>query len=412
MEKPATMANIEKYVYLLAFALLVLVLPTGFLHEKTARILFYWSGYLSATGLLLNLAMKQWTRDKNALARLFMLLTLLFAVWSALSSWISHDPSSELLFTPAKRWFIASAIACYLISFNRHLPADTLRKTTLAAMTVAFVAASAYGIYQGITTQDRIFLGINRATLTAYAYSAFALAYSSLLISTLQHRAKYVLQALLLIISTYVVILTQTRAAIVIHPLLGLMLLAVSMYKDKLLSVKIILAACIALVAVVAVNHKMLTARLDSTLQDIQAYNNGWDYTSLGARFSMWKVGIVAFKESPLGQSESHRNNAITQYLAEKNIKSNAADYLTIHLHNEFIQYASLFGVFGILILAFFYYSLICKISTPKVVGPVALASFSALLYGATDVVLTSIEYVVILSTTLTLSYLVMAHRK
>lgn len=412
MEKRSTIANIEKYFYFTAFALLILVLPAGFIHEKTARILFYWSGYLSAVGILLNVAMKKSAPGRNLIALLFLLLTLLFGVWSALSSWISHESSSELLFTPAKRWFIASAIAYYLLSFNRYLSGDLIKKIVMIAMSVAFIAASIYGIYQGFITEERILLGINRPTLTAYAYSAFTLAFSSLIIGMLNHRAKYVLQALVLIVSTYVVILTQTRAAIVIHPLLGLMLLAVSMYKDKLINIKIVLVACVALAAVVAINHTMLMARLNSTSHEIQAYNAGNDYTSLGARFSMWKVGIVAFKASPFGQSESHRNNTITQYLAETHTQSNAVDYLTIHLHNEFIQYASLFGIFGIAVLFIFYSSLIFKISSPKVIGPVALASLSALLYGATDVLLTSIEYIVILSTTITLSYIVTTNKK
>lgn len=400
--------DVNKCFHIIAFTLLLLILPTAFLHEKTGRVIFYWCGYISLAGLICGYFTKKISFKKYSVALPFFVLCILFTSWSALSHYISGERTSELLFTPAKRWLIASVIAYYILNTLNLTPRRCISKSIITSMTIAFIAASCFGIIQGINSGERILLGINRATLTAYAYSAFALALSSLIAHTFTTRYKYLLQSLVLVISTYVIFLTQTRAAIFLHPLLGMLLLVVCMYKDKLLNIKVLAIAAFSLAAVVLVSHNILINRFESTVTEVQAYSGGNDNTSLGARFSMWKLGIIAFKTAPFGQSESHRNEVITNYLHAENKTSAATEFLEVHLHNEFIQYASVFGVFGIAILILFFGMLMFRVSKPALIGPVAISALSILLYGATDVLLSSIELIVIFSTTVTLSFIVM----
>lgn len=404
--------GMDKLIFLAAFTLLIMILPAAFLHEKTARILFYWCGYISVIGIITGLCYKRKLSTNKTIALLFLLLSLMFAIWSLLSSYISGDHGVQLLYTPAKRWFIASVIAFYILNSKDLIKGFYRTRVIFITLTIAFVFASFFGIIQGINSSDRILLGINRATLTAYAYSAFALAYSSLIASYLNKNHKFLLQAVVVLISTYVIFLTQTRSAMFIHPVLSLMLLFICLYKEKLLNIKILAASVVALILVVAFNHNILIKRYESTEREVQAYNAGNDATSLGARFSMWKLGIIAFKEAPFGQSESHRNHKIMDYLKAENKKSDAVQYLEIHLHNEFIQYASLFGIFGIIVLTAFFFTLIFKVSMPAITGPVGISALSTLLYGATDVLLTSIEFIVFLTVTIILAHLVTLYIK
>lgn len=397
----------SKVLYLITFTLLLLVLPTSFIHEKTSRVIFYWCGYLSVIGLLLNAFITKQALNEKKIPFVFLLLTCLFLGWSIISKYYSGDTSSELLFTPGKRWLVAAVIALYISSTKFYSNSIWKSKATLSAMSLAFVCSSAFGIIQGLGSDERILLGINRATLTAYAYSAFTLAFSSLIAFEIKSKYKFFIQSLILIISTYVIFLTQTRAAMFIHPVLGLLLLLAWMYKDKVLSLKVLIICCVSLIVVMAVNSNIIAKRYDSTMRDINEYSRGNDNTSLGARFSMWKLGLIAFKEFPLGQSESHRNIAITDYLKDNKEKSAATQFLKIHLHNEFIQYASLFGIFGVIVLLSFFLILIFKVSQPPVIGPIGASTISILLYGATDVLLTSIELIVIFSTTIILSSVV-----
>lgn len=396
----------SKTIYITTFTLLLLVLPTAFIHEKTSRVIFYWCGYLSLAGLLFNaLTAKQPLNHKN-IPLVFLLLSTLFLGWSTLSEHLSGDASSELLFTPGKRWLVASFIAIFILNCKDDLKTFSRSTLVTSVMALAFISASIFGIIQGLNSDERILLGINRATLTAYAYSAFTLAFSSLVAMSTHSKYKYIAQSVILIISTYVIFLTQTRAAMFIHPIIGMLLLLSWMYRDKVLSLKVLVISLLSLIFVMAVNSKIIIDRYDSTMREIKAYNNGNDHTSLGARFSMWKFGVIAFSESPFGQSESHRNNEITKYLQDSNEKSGATQFLKVHLHNEFIQYASIFGIFGVIILLLFFFNLIFKASQPSIIGPVGISTVAIFLYGATDVLLTSIELIVIFSTTIMLSSL------
>lgn len=115
----------------------------------------------------------------------------------------------------------------------------------------------------------------------------------------------------------------------------------------------------------------------------------------------MWRVGVMAFINAPLGETQAFRNEKIVNFLhSEKNQNSDALRYLDVNLHNEIILAGSLFGIFGIYILGLFYYTLIFSNSLCKnfLYNPISLLTLTALLYGLTDVILTSIEYVVVFS--------------
>lgn len=394
----------SKALCLITLTLLLLVLPTAFIHEKTSRVIFYWCGYLSLIGLLFNAFTTKLAPLQKKIPLVFLLLTCLFLGWSAISKYLLGDSSSELLFTPGKRWLVATVIALYILNVKDKIKIISNSKAILFTMSLTFVASSVFGIIQGLSSDERILLGINRATLTAYAYSSLTLAFSALMAFTIKKKYKYLLQSFVLIVSTYVIFLTQTRAAMFIHPALGLLLLLAWMYKDKVLNLKMLVISFLSLIIVMVANSDIIIKRYDSTMREIKEYNRGNDNTSLGARFSMWKFGIIAFSDSPFGQSESHRNDEITKYLQNANEKSGATQFLKVHLHNEFIQYASIFGVFGVITLLLFFFILIFKVSQPSVIGPVGISTMTIFLYGATDVLLTSIELIVIFSTTIILS--------
>ncbi|MDH1318564.1 O-antigen ligase family protein [Enterobacter bugandensis] len=395
---------ISKALYITTFTLLLVVLPCAFIHEKTSRVIFYWCGYLSLAGLLLNAFKKEEKINFNRITFSFLMLSVLFLGWSLLSGFLSGEKSSELLYTPGKRWLIAAIISLFILNGKDNLKKFPSATIIVSVMTLAFIVASTYGILQGINSDTRILLGINRATLTAYAFSAFSLAFSAIIAATITTKKKYLFQLIVLIISTYIIFLTQTRAAMLIHPLLGLLLLLSWMWRDKLLNFKTLILSVLSLAVVASLNSRIIINRIDSTMIEIREYNLGNDHTSLGARFSMWKLGAMAFAESPFGQSETHRNNEIINFLKNANEKSEAAGYLTVHLHNEFIQYASIFGIFGILVLFVFFFMLIFKSSHPAIIGPIGIPTLAVLFYGSTDVLLTSIELIVIFSTTIILS--------
>lgn len=405
-------AKINKYTFISVVVLLTLVLPSAFLHEKTGRVLFYYCSYLSIIGVIVNYKKIINIISNGKIALPFLLLGLVFAVWSTISHYhLQENESKELLFTPGKRMFLSSMISLYIIAMFKDGIIDPalIKKLFLFSFSSAFIAASIFGIMQGLVSPERILLGINRATLTAYAYSALSIALISIIGRRVEGRLRYPLLLITIIISVYVIFLTETRSAIVIHSALSLMTFLYIMRMDKKIKIIYAALALCALIAVFSINSKIIETRFNDTISDINAYRQGNDQTSLGARFSMWKVGVMSFYEHPLGTTQNTRNNYIRDYLL-KNKQENSAvfQYLDVHLHNEIIQYGSLFGIVGVLILLYFYVSMIFTNGISGIIcNPISMVSISTLLYGMTDVLLTSIEFIVIISSIITMAYVI-----
>lgn len=407
-----TQTNINKYLFMSVVILLSLVLPTAFLHEKTGRVIFYYCSYLSIIGIIVNYKKISQIISNAKLALPFLFLGMVFALWSTISHYqLQSNDSKELLFTPGKRMFLSSMISLYVIAMFKDGIIDNalLKKLFLCSFSFAFIAASFFGIVQGALSPERILLGINRATLTAYAYSALSISLISIIGRVTEGKLKYPLVLASIIISVYVIFLTETRSAMVIHSALSLMTFSYIMWVDKKIKIIYVALALGALIAVSAINSKIIETRFKDTNSDITAYRQGNDQTSLGARFSMWKVGIVSFYEHPFGATQSTRNHYIQDYLVKNNQKNSAVfQYLDVHLHNEIIQYSSLFGIIGVLVLLYFYVSMIFTNGVSGILcNPISMVVISTLLYGMTDVLLTSIEFIVIISTLITMSYVI-----
>lgn len=391
--------NLSLVLPWLAFAALISILPVAFLYEKGGRVLFYYCGYFSLLGLAVELLRKNkvWLNDKRALS--LLILGGMFIFWSAIVQ-ISPHVQNEDYYTAGKRCILSFIIITYTLHLFRTgvIEKSLAIKLSILSLTLAFISSSAFGLYQGITSTERVVLGINRATLTAYAYSAMSLALIAVILKLQTSKKQKACFLLVSIVSLYIIMLTQTRSAMVIHTLL---LLYMSFRLFALTrNIKFIACIVVLMLTASALSYKLIEGRLDTTIQEYNAYQSGNDRTSLGSRFTMWKTGILAFEASPLGQTQYHRNQFIKEYLyAHNQPKSWALYYMNVHLHNEFIQFASLFGIAGIIALIYFFYVFIfLEYKCHRTLTPLAIAGLAILLYGLTDVVMTSVEFIVMFS--------------
>lgn len=400
--------QITRALFCFSLALLLLILPLGFIHEKASRISFYWCGYLSVAGILINFKEVRPTLTRAKVIIPGLLLAIMYTLWSVFASLNKvPDVDNGLLFTPAKRWFLAAFIALFTLwgVKKEFVNRRQLSKLTWFSLSAAFILSSAYGIWQHINGVDRIVLGINRATMTAYAYSALALAMMTMLnqINSLSVRFTAIIFTCLL--SVYIILLTETRSAMFIHTLLSVTIMVSALWRGKLIKPLPVIAIIIAFAIVATFGKSIIYSRVDTTQQEITRFNQGDDHTSLGSRFTLWQSGLVAVQENPLGQTQVTRNTIIRNWITINHPDSFALEYIDVHLHNEFLQYTSLFGVPGFLILLFFFIKLIFDNGTAGIFSnPVSIIAISALLYGMTDVLFTSIEYIVLLSTLILLA--------
>ncbi len=401
------------YLFIFVIALLIFILPFGYTHEKTSRELFYFCSYLSITGIVINYKEFRRIVRSSPFAWPLIILAILYCAWSIFAVIASTDKANEwLLFTASKRWFLSGIIAFYVCwaAPQHRFSAVSLKRLTFASLFAAFVASSVYGVWLHFTQPDRIVLGISRATLTAYAYSAVALSIMTLIARHCTSGLKYLGLLLIALVSLYIIFLTETRSSMVLHLLLAVLLALATLWKDKKLTPKSLSILILMVVVVVGAcsRSSLVKSRFDLTLNEYHLYEKGDDQTSLGSRFTMWKMGVMVFEQHPLGQSETSRNQSITQYLNSHNQPNSwALRYMKVHLHNEFIQMASLSGIFGILTLLFFFGVLMFRNGISGfLLNPISMVTLSAFLYGLTDVLLISEQYIVLFCTIILLSWL------
>ena len=393
------------------FILLLLTVLSFFVNEKLSRYSFYFCGYGAIICFVLFSFRQGMKTYINKISLPFLAMGGLFLLWSLWCFFLGER--DDLLITPAKRMIVAFFIINFSLFFfkNTTFSKEKLSGCMLITLWATFIIASVSGLYQALTSGDRILLGIDRPTMSAYAYSFLSLSLMMSLTYDKNFLRKNITFFVTLVVSTYVIFHTQTRAAMGVHTLL----IAVIIF--HLFSLKKETLSCflsfVLLTFSVLSNHHIIDHRTDEALSDVQSFKNDNDRTSLGARFSMWKVGILSFEHRPFGETLNERNGFIKGYLRDHNEEnSDVNKYLDVHLHNEVIQYLSIFGVFGLGVLFYFYYYFILGLR--KVYGTlncISVPMVATVFYGLTDVLFISDEMILISAVTITFSTIIMSDK-
>lgn len=128
----------------------------------------------------------------------------------------------------------------------------------------------------------------------------------------------------------YVLALTQTRATLLLFPVIcTVALIAYYNKSPKKFSTAIILLITI-LASVVIIFNKPIQYRYNEALNDLNSYTNANSVTSLGARLAMYEIGLDIFKESPFSfRSAESRAESMNLLVAEHSRLRGALDFLT-----------------------------------------------------------------------------------
>ncbi|WP_205950945.1 O-antigen ligase family protein [Pantoea stewartii] len=256
----------------------------------------------------------------------------------------------------ALRILMASFIVYYLTQLKQSMTKNEINFSKLLVL-IGFLYVSVQAVLIHHQHPDARLEIKTVATTVAYVYAVqvFAALYIA---STYRNRFSFILTALITLSGFYVLLLTETRSVILTYPIIIFLYLI----QAKLINLKTIFFMFVTVAAVAIVNYKPFYnafERIVSTSGEIKDYKNNNGNTSLGARFSLWKAGIYAFKLNPLGQSADQRYIEIKSYIDEYEYKNpEALRAIDFHMHNDFIDSLSLRGIWGALLLAFFFSSL------------------------------------------------------
>ena len=377
-------------LYQLTLFLALVSLALTLVTSGRQREFFYVAIYFSMAGLFVE--RKNITLRPFSIALPILLLGILNLVWYFVYEYHSEGVNiyNEYLMS-SKKMILGSILIFYLDRFKKYVSIQSFEKYFLLASGVGFFLASFYALWQVYHGIGRVEMGINRATVSAYIYSVLSLSFIYSLF--LQKKiAAYVLAGALMLFSWGIIILTGTRAA------MGLFLIfsaSLTLYHFRKFHIKPAIIFLCSTAMLFAVSYSSyIKPKIDQTVAEVNNFQQGKDNTSLGARFSMWAVGLENGIAHPLGQSMECREQWTGKYIKNHPDFSSSMTYINVHLHNEFIERFSLQGIFGMVLSIFVFASLLQQAYIQKNTT-LLLSSSSLLLYGMTDVILLSSEALV-----------------
>ena len=381
------MEKIKSRLYFTVFFFAALSIAFALLSNGRQKDFYYIAVYGSILGLILE--------RKNVEFKLFdiaypvILLGAVKLIWFFL---LEHEPGGYNFysdqFNGGKKLVLGGVMIFYLKQFTDYLRPLNYRKIILYVLGFGFTAATCYASWQSLHGMQRVEMAINRATVAAYVYSTLSIIVVYLLYKQ-DKTLYYCAAAIVIIISFVILILSGTRAAIICHLFI---LACMTFYHFRKIHFKSIFIVCaISAIAFGLLYNRYIHPKIVQTYNEVSLYQEGRDNTSLGARFSMWSVGLKNFENAPLGQSFEARRDFTQAYVKEHPQYVSSMEFISVHLHDELIETLSLQGIFGGLTLIWFYFSL-AWVALKKRNIPLLFTINCMVIYGLSDVILLSSE--------------------
>ncbi|TFZ48228.1 O-antigen ligase family protein [Serratia proteamaculans] len=383
------MEKIERKLYFTSLVLAMLSIVFALLTVAKQRELFYFAFYAAMFGLFFERKNIRW--PKMDISYAIILIGLVKIVWTLVL--YRHAPDYGLGATQldsGKKLVVGGILIFYITQFSHHLGTFNYRRYLLISFSLAFLIATSYGLYQIHNGIDRIAMSTNRATIAAYIYSALSILLIYLLIKTKHVTLNYALaSAAVFIISFLIITMTGTRAAILAHPLL-IMLMVLFHYR-KIHLKSLLIAIVLIGIGITLSYDKYIKPKIEQTSTEITLYQQGDDFSSLGSRFSLWSVGLDIFFQHPYGNTVEARHAQAAEIIAHDPKNKTAMVYINSHLHDELLEAASLQGIVGLLTVLFFYtYTLTLAVRQKNT--PLLMIGCCMIVYGLSDVMLISSE--------------------
>lgn len=381
------MEKLKTRLYFAVISLTLLSISSALLRVELQRNFYYIAIYLSIVGVFFEY--KRLELKKFSIAYPIIAFGIVKLVWFCLHQ---IDPEGYNRFSDqlngGKKLVLGGILVFYLTQCRSYLQSVDFKKIMLFIVGVAFISASCYAIWQSLHGAVRAEMGVNRATLSAYIYSALSI-FAIYLLYAQNKPTYYIFAALSIILSFVIIILTGTRAAIICHLLITA---CMTLYYFKKIHFKsIFVTVLVSALAVTILYNRYIHPKIMQTHDEIALYQEGKDNTSLGSRFSMWTVGLNNFAHAPFGQSTKARVDYSTKYVDEHPQHKTAMQFIDVHLHDELIETLSLQGIFGGLALLWFYIS-IAWVAFKNRNVPLLFTINCMVVYGLSDVLLLSSE--------------------
>ncbi len=374
------------YLIYLGCAIAFCTIPFG---SDMGRNLFYVSSYISFIAVCLHL--KYFVRNKRNL----ILPVLFFCVGMGTIFWMNHfkQPGDYIdiyrSYMSTGKLQIATAFIL-LIALNERL---CMQRAFIIVALICGLTVNGYALYQGLRLDiPRVELNFDRATVVAYLMTAISLVMMQAILM-LQTRYRLMLYVLGFLLTFSTIILTGTRAAILVYPVaISLSLLATKDLVTRKHKIQLIALVPLLLLASGFVFKSQIEKRIADFKDNMQMIDQPQVDNSIISRLSMQVVAIRTGSEAPLGQSAEQRGEEIRAIVAQEPHLYGVMPYITVHLHNELLETFSLKGIWGALFLLALYIGLFVSSLKPYRNALLLGVAFSLFAYGLSDVIFFSTE--------------------
>jgi O-antigen ligase len=298
--------------------------------------------------------------------------------------------SERVSISIAQRFFMGAILIGYLLTRREQIEIKWL----LAALMVTILLIMIYVGYIGFVLEQNRGDRVQRATVFAYEIMAIYLVYLGLWLEREERNGwlHYFMFGVICSVVLYIVVWTETRAALICFFLGSLLLFLLSRHVNTYLF--LIVGMIVSMVIVSLFFSETIKPRFLEARQDIVQYRSGENKeTSLGIRFELWRSALMSFRQSPLlGSGYEKRSEIIEQAISEGKLDRSLSYYKTINIHNEFLEELSLRGLVGVALLAGLYGYLLWLALRQNRNLPLLGLILSYLFFGLTDVLFCSRE--------------------
>jgi O-antigen ligase len=344
--------NIQIRMTELIFGLCVLALSCIILSPDFANKLLNIAGFISFFLVIYNI--KSLHRNETFWLCMILLVTgICDLIWYRLFK--VNDSvaiNSYRAYLEVGKICIYGALLILVFSMNEKFTIGN-NKIHYAVIIVLQATMIAYTWYQYVHLgRQRVEFSLEGGTsATGAAYTVVFL--SCYIMMVLQHsrmRFKDLLILAHFFVTFIIVVTTETRAAIMVYPIIFAGLLCIRCYKQRHIPWKGIAVLLMAFLAGAFMMKDTLIQRYNDLHHDVSAYEKDNSITSVGARLAMWESGLIASKHNYLWQSTDQRNALITQAVNKDPSLSGALLFMRGHLHNEIVEAVSTKGPSGVLL--------------------------------------------------------------
>ncbi|MCK6263275.1 O-antigen ligase family protein [Vibrio sp. ZSDE26] len=332
---------------------------------KDKNTLMYWlSVFFYGLPLLWSFTGMYWHPSGDKVLVGIVLLTLLFSLsfntkdvvfniknnkWLAVVFlYLSFSILSYLTYGFGSRELRAAAIAAvFFIAVPTKYYTESAFVFLLVLGSINAIVLSVY--FQIIEPTDRRYWPVNAIPFSNF--TSLIVISSFVILSFSKERVRTILMSLAFILSLSATLMTQTRGSIIALIIVLPMLVISIVLLKKVYNPKFIMFSIISFFMASIVSLPFIIERYDNTVSEIEKIEDGNFDTSIGLRFSVYKLSLSFIEEAPLLGHGSNTQIKLDKMLESEIINDKVHRIASWNFHNGYLEKLVSSGIVGLILM-------------------------------------------------------------